>query len=76
MDKKERVQILVSAANELSSLIDSHNTSLRKQISPNDLDEPEYMDMQTCHELLVIASGLQAETVKQDANLSYKHYKE
>jgi hypothetical protein len=58
LNKKEKARILVSASNELSALINEHNETLRKGINCTDLDEPDYMDMQTCHELMVMASDL------------------
>ena len=58
MNNTETVETLLSAAKELSLLINCYNARLKKNISPTDLDEPDYMDMQTCHELQVIAKQL------------------
>ena len=60
MNIKESIKILGQAAGELSVLINCYNARLKKQISATDLDEPEYMDMQTCHELQVIAKEMES----------------
>ena len=63
MNTKETAQVLVRASNELSVLINCYNARLRKQITSQTETEPDYMDMQTCHDLLVIASDLLAEQI-------------
>lgn len=58
MNVIEKKQILVQASDELSVLINAYNARLKKQIQSTDMDEPDYMDFQTCHELLIIANEL------------------
>ena len=60
MNIKESIKILGQAAGELSAFIACHNLSMKHKISATDLDEPDYMDMQTCHELQVIAKEMES----------------
>ena len=60
MNIKESIKILGQAAGELAAFIACHNLSMKRKISPTDLDEPDYMDMQTCHELQVIAKEMES----------------
>jgi hypothetical protein len=60
MKVKESIKILGQAAGELAAFIACHNLSMKRKISATDLDEPEYMDMQTCHELQVIAKEMES----------------
>ena len=56
MNVKESVELLERAANELSVLIAAYNFRLKRAITSQTEDEPDYMDMQTCHELQVMAN--------------------
>lgn len=52
-------EMLISAANELSSLITIFNNNLKKRIVSTDLDEPDYLDYQTCQELLDLSKEIE-----------------
>jgi hypothetical protein len=67
MDLKESVELLEQAAGELSVLIAAYNSRLKKQITNQTETEPDYMDMQTCHELQLLANSI---TVPEDV-ISY-----
>jgi hypothetical protein len=60
MNIKESIKILGQAAGELSAFIACHNLSMKHKINATDLDEPDYMDMQTCHELQIIAKEMES----------------
>ena len=51
-------EILMQASRELCNLITKHNANLNAKISCTDLDEPDYHDFQTCHDLQIIAREL------------------
>tara|TARA_R110002096_G_C14127592_1_gene681571 strand:+ start:271 stop:462 length:192 start_codon:yes stop_codon:yes gene_type:complete len=51
-------ETLMQAARELADFITEHNKILKSKIGATDLNEPEYHDYQTCHELQVIARKL------------------
>ena len=52
------IDTILSASRELQSLIKEHNDILMSKSGPQDLDPPDCMDYQTCHELQVIAHEL------------------
>lgn len=52
------VQILTSAAIELKSYIDKENERLKRGVSCDDLDPPDYHDHQTCQELINLAKKI------------------
>ena len=55
---------LDEVASELKNLIDFKNKVLRSRITSSDLDEPDFHDYQTCHELhqeCTRITGLEAE---------------
>ena len=55
---KDAPALLVSASIELEEYIDDKNKELKAGITPQDLDEPDYHDYQTCHDLLELASRI------------------
>ena len=72
MKLKESVELLERAASELSVLIASYNARLRKQVNSQTETEPDYMDMQTCHELQMLANCIQAPESERIIDLSAK----
>lgn len=58
MKLKESVELLERAARELSVLIAAYNFRLKRQVTNQTEDEPDYMDMQTCHELQALANSI------------------
>tara|TARA_Y100000590_G_scaffold46284_1_gene49107 strand:+ start:6706 stop:7119 length:414 start_codon:yes stop_codon:yes gene_type:complete len=50
--------LLIRAANELESYINAKNKELKRSITSTDLDEPDYHDHQTCHELYELAEKI------------------
>ena len=56
MKLKESVELLEKAAGELAAFIAMYNLNLRKQVNSQTETEPDYMDMQTCHELQALAN--------------------
>ena len=65
MNTEERVELLKRAAFELSGLIASYNARvshdlklLAKYRVSQQVIEPDYMDMQTCHDLQALANEL------------------
>ena len=58
MNKKEIVEKLRSASMELSNLIGTENERRKPSILSADLDEPEYLDYQTCDDLVNIAETI------------------
>lgn len=54
-------QILIHASGELKAYIDKENERLKKEISRDSLDDPDYHDYQTCYELLKIAELLRVD---------------
>ena len=58
MTKIEQRKLIESAAEELESLIRKVNDSMKENTKSTDLDEPDYYDYQTCHELMVLAKEL------------------
>ena len=55
----QTTEMLMQASRELCDLIIEHNKMLNSKISSTDLDEPDYHDFQTCHELQVLARKLE-----------------
>lgn len=55
---EESIKLIESAAKELRTLISDHNKRLRDSITPVDLDEPDYLDLQTVYELMLLADDL------------------
>jgi hypothetical protein len=58
----DMLEALESTNKELQSVITKLNQMLKKNISPYDLDEPEYYDMQTCHENQVLIAKAKGES--------------
>ena len=54
----QTTETLMQASRELCSLIIEHNAILNSKIHGTDLDQPDYHDFQTCHELQLIAREL------------------
>ena len=69
---KERVELLGRAAGELAAFIAAHNLKLKKQITSQTETEPDYMDMQTCHELQVLANSIEVSEGERIIDLSAK----
>ena len=58
---EQDVEMLISAATELGSLIAAKNLELIGKVTPFDLDDPELHDFQTCQELAQLAIKLSKE---------------
>ena len=67
---KERVELLEGEASELSVLINAYNARLKKQITSQTETEPDYMDMQTCHDLQRLANSIEASEGERIIELS------
>ncbi|PCI53660.1 MAG: hypothetical protein COB36_12055 [Alphaproteobacteria bacterium] len=63
----KEAEILRSAASELRRYIDDVNAKLKAGIVSTDLDDPDYHDYQTPHELAVIAKKYEALQAELDA---------
>lgn len=63
----KEAEILRSAASELGKYIDDVNAKLKAGIVSTDLDDPDYNDYQTPHELVVIAKQYEALQAELDA---------
>jgi len=55
---KQQSDFLASAAEELKVMIDLANEQLKKEVSCNSLDPPDYYDYQTCYELMCLSRDL------------------
>ncbi len=55
---KDAPELLVRASRELETYIEEKNKELKAGITSQDLDEPDYHDYQTCHDLLELASRI------------------
>ena len=53
---KDAPELLARASRELEAYIEEKNKELKAGITPQDLDEPDYHDYQTCNDLLELAS--------------------
>ena len=69
----KEAEILRSAASELGKYINDINEKLKADIQSTDLDDPDYHDYQTPHELVVIAKRYEelhkeVEILRRDSN--------
>ena len=58
IELKDAPALLFSASVELEKYIEDKNNELKAGITQQDLDEPDYHDYQTCHDLIELASKI------------------
>ena len=59
MSKDQKIMLIKGAMCELALLIKKHNDELKRKILPTDLDEPDYLDYQSCGDLQLVAMAIE-----------------